>query len=186
MKNQWVEEGQNATARGIQEVAKPNEAEILRELKGNFQAADWPCIDRLLGDCAYLQFSSKEEEERFSTTLLEANSVARQDERPFGSLCWELFGKTHPDWSDEDYETYFWSGGGFFSLPTVEAARGGTILFVAESQVDTLRKNPWICRHQDDAGRTVYIDIRTIDELVIVPDDSIGQKADKLLILCGA
>lgn len=183
-----------AIAEGLKDTQKPSSAEILAELQDRFWLIDpsdfgAPTCAIINGekvdaeayaDCIELVFSSKEEEEEFDQNLLETKSVARRDGRAFGYICWDLFEESHPSWTKNDYKSGSWAGGGFYSLPTVEDMEGGTALFVAESQLEALSQNPWICQSEDWNQQKVYVHIQNVDELVIVPDELIMRKRDNI------
>lgn len=105
----------------------------------------------------------------------EAKLLQPVEGRNLGKLCWDSFWlDLDRDWSDEDCETRTWGGGGFHSLPTVEYMEGGTALFVTESQVEELKRSPWICvwERVSESGAH-YLVPSLVDELIIIPDDEI-------------
>lgn len=149
---------------------------LLAKLQANINRAVWPQVDfDFRTDANKVKFADEAEAKAFEAQLLEVtHPVSRKDERAFGDLCWRKFEEIHPDWTDKDLESAWWAGGGFFSLPTVECANKGTILFVAESQLERLAANPWVTSIWDASQkRDLFIGVHNIDELVVIPDEEI-------------
>lgn len=167
-----------------------NEKKILKELQEKFQISEWPGVEV---DNYYeghkRNFVSEEEKEAFEVQLLENfQPVGYASERLeeysedgcLEDICWEYFEYSHPDWDMFDYEQSLClverAGGEFRALPTVEYMDSGKVLFVAQSQIETLRQNPWICKI-DRGGKVVYVGIDTVSELTIIPDERLQARA---------
>lgn len=157
-------------------------ATILKELTAGFKPSLYaePVEEYLEG--FVLNFPTEEEELRFEDKLLETALPIRAAHGNFRELCWQYFQEQHIGWQQSDYEASsaaVWSGGGFYMLPTVEYMVGGTVLWITESQVDYLRKFPWVSATPDSQRELYYyVSVSVADELVVVPDDMISSFVD--------
>ncbi len=120
-----------------------------------------------------LAFTSEEARVEFEDGLLENAGPTALGY--FGNACWRQFYREHPDWTKEDDDEACldsWCGGGFYTLPTVEFLKGGTILFCSKKQLSSLENAPWICK----AGipdENVYVATDTIDYVVALDDETV-------------
>lgn len=134
-----------------------------------------------------LEFDTSEDFNKFVHGELLENAMPTAHGR-FGDACWEQFWKDNPDWAEEDLEPdtlATFGGGGFGSLPTVEAVYGGEILFCSEKQLDfLLHKSPWICdmtystsdtyRNRSDK-KGYFLAIDSISDIVVIDDETIKR-----------
>lgn len=122
-----------------------------------------------------LSFTDTDAETAFCAELLECRqAVKRNDDKAIGNVCWNIFDALHPEWDSDDQQSLSHTGGGFYSLPTVQICNGGTILFIAQSQVERLKKHPWVCKWQwSEASKKLYFAANQADVLVVVPDKQI-------------
>lgn len=152
----------------IQESVRLAAYEILGDLQANSCGIDWTHVANEFRDSMDLIFDSEYEKEDFENGLLETRAAIYAGKESFSRICWKFFKRNHPDWNEDDFEG---ANEAVLSLPTVAYAAGGTILFIARSQLEALRNNPWICGKKSNIPKKqLYVNILNIDELVIVPN----------------